>query len=803
APTVSPNDHHDASPPLRGLPPSSGGHREEDDEGVLPHPAVVPGAADSVVQATQPPPQIPGTATNFDGVGNGFTGPQGTFAVDAAPPDTNGDVGPNNYVQIVNTDLAVWNKTGTVVLGPLPVNTLWSGFGGLCQADNDGDPTVKYDRIADRWVISQFAVTGANGKNQPFLQCVAVSQTGDPTGAYNRYSFAYSSFPDYPKLAVWPDAYYETFNFFNAAGTAFAGGVACAYDRARMLAGLTATQQCFNVGLVYGGLLPSDLDGARLPPAGSPDYVVALGATNTQLATWKFHVDWAAPASSTLSGPTALATSAYTLPCGGSGGACVPQPGTAQRLDTLGDRLMYRLAYRNFGDHESLVVNNTVTAGSSIGLRWYELRVVAGKLAVFQQGTYAPDASSRWMGSIAQDQLGDMALGYSVSSSTIHPAIAYTGRLATDPAGQMTQGEAMVIAGAGAQISGLDRWGDYSSMAVDPVDDCTFWYTNEYIPADGSFNWKTRIGSFKFPGCGGAVTNDFSIAASPASASAVQGSSATFSVTTAVTSGIGQAVSLAASGLPAGASATFNPASVTAGGGSTLTIATSGTTPTGVSTLTITGIEGTATHSATVSLTVTAPASNDFSISASPTALSLATGTSGSTAIRTSVTAGSAATVALTVSGVPSGATATLSPTSVTAGGSASLAVNAGTAAVGTYTLIVTGVEGSATHSATVSLTVFIPAAAPGSPVLGAITGSPKGIQLSWTVPASNGSPISAYRIYRGKTSGSEVFLVRVVGSTAYRDTNLVSKGVYFYRVSAVNGVGEGSLSNEASATAR
>jgi hypothetical protein len=567
APTISPNDHHDASPPIRDLPPAIGGsQRDEQDEGVLPHPATVPGATDGVVQATLPALLIPATATNFDGVGNGFSGPQGTFTVNSAPPDTNGDVGPSDYVQIVNTDLAVFSKTGTVLFGPVPINTLWSGFGGLCQSDNNGDPTVKYDRIADRWIISQFAVTGANGSSTPFLQCVAVSQTGDPTGAYFRYSFPYTFFPDYPKLGVWPDAYYETFNAFNAAGTSFLGGIACAYDRTKMLAGLAATQQCFNVGTTFGGLLPSDLDGSRQPPAGSPNYVVALGATNTQLATWKFHVDWTTPASSTLAGPTALATSAYTLPCGGTGGTCVPQSGTTQKLDTLGDRLMYRLAYRNFGDHESLVVNHSVTAGTGIGVRWYELRTTAGTLSLFQQGTYAPDASYRWMGSIAQDQAGNMGLGFSTSSSTLHPAIAYTGRLAGDAAGVMTQGEATIIAGAGSQTGGLTRWGDYSAMAVDPSDGCTFWFTSEYIPANGSFNWKTRIASFKFPGCGAAVASDFSIAASPATLSVVQGGSGSSTISTAVTSGSAGTVGLVVSGAPTGATATLSPMSVMADG---------------------------------------------------------------------------------------------------------------------------------------------------------------------------------------------------------------------------------------------
>ena len=498
--------YHDASPPLRVIPAARRQPpRQEQDEAVLPHPATVPGANDPVVQSSLSAPLVPATATNWDGVGAGFSGPQGSFAVQAAPPDTNGAVGPNHYVQLVNTDLAIFNKTGTVLYGPVPINTLWSGFGGLCQNDNDGDPTVRYDRLAGRWIISQFAVTGANGSGVPYLQCVAVSQTGDPTGAYNRYAFGYSAFPDYPKLGVWPDAYYTTFNLFN--GNTFTGGLVCAYDRTAMLNGQAATQQCFNVGGTYGGLLPADLDSATAPPAGAPNYVVALGAAANQLELWKFHVDWSTPANSTLA-PYTVTTAAYTLPCpGGTGGTCVPQAGTGQQLDTLGDRLMYRLAYRNFGDHESLVVDHSVAVGASgVGIRWYEIRLPGGAPSVYQQGTYAPDSSFRWLGSIAQDGAGNLALGFSIASSSLSPQIRYTGRLAGDALGQLTQGEATIIAGGGSQTSNLSRWGDYSSMDIDPTDDCTFWYTTEYIPSNGTFNWRTRIASFQFPSCASAPT---------------------------------------------------------------------------------------------------------------------------------------------------------------------------------------------------------------------------------------------------------------------------------------------------------
>lgn len=703
--------HQDLSAPLlamRPLPKNVGpgglepGQREHG-EGNLPHPSVVSGARDTVIQSTAPALAAPATSTNFAGVGNGFIGPQGTFTVNAAPPDTNGDVGPNHYVQVVNTDFAVFSKTGTVVYGPQPINTLWSGFGGGCQTNNDGDPVVKYDSIADRWVITQFSVS-----TTPYLECVAVSQTGDPTGAYYRYSFDYNSdFPDYPKIAVWPDAYYISFNIF-ANGSAFSGSRVCAYDRTKMLTGAAATQECFNTTTTYGGLLPSDVDGSRLPPAGSPDYVVGLGSVNTTLAYWKFHADFATPSNATFTGPTEMTVPPYTLPCGGSGGTCVPQSGTTQTLDTLGDRLMQPLVYRNFGDHEAMVVTHSVTAGSSTGIRWYELRPDANRnLSLFQSGTYAPDSSYRWMGSAAFDGSGDIALGMSASSSTIHPAIRYTGRLASDTLGTMTQGEGSIIEGAGSQTgSRLSRWGDYSSMSVDPSDDCTFWYTTEYIPSNGAFNWSTRIASFKFPSCG-QTASDFSISATPASVSVSPGASVSTTIATAVTSGSAQAVSLSASGLPSGVTASFSPSSVTAGGSSTLTFTASASAAAGTTTVTVTGTGTSATHSTTVSLTVSPAVVNDFSISVLPTSVSLDPGTSTTTTVSTAVTSGSASTISLSVSGLPSGVSGSFSPASVTAGGSSTLTITASaSASPGSATATVTGTSTSATHGASLGVTV-------------------------------------------------------------------------------------------------
>ena len=593
---------HDTSSALRDIPPAAAQTKPSDepvarDQFLPQHPSA--GTPDQVAQRSVTR-AAPVPLLNFNGVGAGFSGPSGAFSVHSAPPDTNSAVGPNHVVEIVNSSFAVFNKSGSPVYGPVQSNTLWSGFGGGCETNNDGDATVRYDTRADRWIVTQFSVS-----TTPYLECFAVSQTGDPTGAWNRYAFSFASFPDYPKVGVWPDAFYATYNLFGTDGTTFLGAEVCAMDRTSMLQGLPATQQCFTTSSSFGGLLPADLDGTTPPPAGAPNILLALGTTSTTLDYWKFHVDFSTPANSTFTGPTPLTVASYSSACGG--GTCIPQAGTSQQLDSLADRLMFRLAYRNFGDHESLVTSNAVTAGSSVGVRWYELRLPGGTPTVFQQGTYAPDANFRWMSSAAMDQSGDIGLGFSLSGTNVHPAVHYAGRLASDPAGQMSQGEGSFVDGAGSQSGGrgLTRWGDYSSMSVDPSDGCSFWYSNEYLPTTGEFNWATRIGSFKFPSCGAAPANDFSLSASPASVTVAAGSSGSSTMSTAVTMGSGQTVTLSAAGLPTGATASFSPSSVTAGGSSTLTISTTPSTPAGTYPVTITGTGSSATHTASLSVIVT------------------------------------------------------------------------------------------------------------------------------------------------------------------------------------------------------
>jgi hypothetical protein len=445
-------------------------------------------------RAGVPPRPLAPAATigrNFDGLGNGTPG----FTVSSAPPDTHGAVGSTQYVQIVNgSAFAVYNKsTGALVMGPTSTNSLWAGFGGKCQTANDGDPIVNFDAAAQRWVITQFAVSP---RAAPFFECVAVSQTADATGGYFRYAFSYNDFPDFPKFAVHPDAYYFTFNVFNAAATAFVGARACAYDRNRMLQGLSATQQCATLAPTSDfGLLPSDPDGSSSVAPGSPNYMIAK--RSNALAMYKFKANFANPALSTFTGPQLIPVAAYTELCSATG-TCIAQPSTTNRLDALADRLSSRLSYRRYADGRvSLVTSHAV----STGLRWYEIRNPdAATPVIFQQGTYAPTTTTRWLGAMAQDKNGNFGIGYSVSSTGVRPGIRFAARAPTDPAGTLGA-ETTIIAGTGSQTGGLTRWGDYASMTVDPVDNCTFWFTSEYMKTTGSFNWNTRIASVRLAGC--------------------------------------------------------------------------------------------------------------------------------------------------------------------------------------------------------------------------------------------------------------------------------------------------------------
>lgn len=453
------------------------------------------GFRDPVIQDFQGAYQPMAPIQDFDGTSN-ING--------VAPPDTYGDVGPNHYFQVVNLSYAIYNKTGTKLLGPLSNSSVWNG---MPNNVNDGDAVILYDDQADRWLFTQFSLP--NYPNGPFYQMIAVSQTADPTGSWYRWEYSFADMPDYPKFGIWRDGYYMSGNRFASGTGAWAGVTAIAYDRVAMLAGNPTTQMVMfafpNTDEAFT-LLPADCDGP-FPAPGTPEYFTYLPLSSTDhLGMYEFHADWTTPANATLGNFLSLPVNTY-----GTGVVGIPQNGSSKLLDPITDRLMYRLQYRVFGDHSSMVTDHTVDAGSGIaGVRWYEFRNSGSGWSVYQQSTYSPDSKYRWMGSVAMDGNGNIALGYSISSSSIYPSVYYTGRLANDPLNTMTQAESVIIDGGGAQtgtFGGRNRWGDYSSMTVDPSQCGTFWYTQEYYATTSSANWQTRVASFQFPG--GTLSTDF------------------------------------------------------------------------------------------------------------------------------------------------------------------------------------------------------------------------------------------------------------------------------------------------------
>jgi len=453
--------------------------------------------------------EIPAPSVSFNGPNN---------IANVSPPDPVGDVGPNHYVAMSNLYFQIYDKAGSSVYGPAANNTLWAGFGGDCQTDNSGDPIVLHDQLTDRWLLSQFTASGPT-----YFNCVAVSTTSDPTGSYYRWAFSTGvNFPDYPKYGFWSDALYISTREF--AGASFAGVGAYAIKRSDLVAGNpTPTVLSFlvppgatpyNIG---DGLLPTDLDGVVLPPAGTPNFFVGTmdnpgpyGAPQDAITIWEFHADFVVPASSSFTLAHTLPMTAAidtVFPCSPTSRNCIPQPDTANKIDILSyrQRPLHRAAYRNFGTHQSIVTNQSVEASAGIGgIRWWEIRDPDNSPFIHQESTYAPgtgDGIHRWMGSMAADHAGNMALGYSASAATgTYPSVWYTGRLAGDPLSTLPQGEGVIHNGTGSQ-TGSGRWGDYSSMNVDPVDDCTFWYVNQYLPVTSSVGWQLRVGAFKFTQC--------------------------------------------------------------------------------------------------------------------------------------------------------------------------------------------------------------------------------------------------------------------------------------------------------------
>jgi hypothetical protein len=557
--------------------------REEEMERQRGGPAEPPrNAAGAKVEQTSPGSKAPATlVASFDGLGVGFEGPQGPSS-GRNPSDNSLAVGPDHIMQTVNTRLAVFSKkgrrfdtTGTVLYGSVPNNTVFTGFTGTCEARNNGDVVVRYDQLADRWLVvmpifrrgavrpdqpaewksggpayvappgvagqpgrssklfvpppapptppTLAAVPGAGRTGQPgqpargtqpaqaqapqeqgpYSICYALSRTSDPLGEYYRYEFLRPLFPDYPRPAIWPDGYYVP----TSTGDDVIQKHACVVDRARMLKGEAAAEQCVIIDGV-NFLNNADLDGQALPPAGAPNIMMAAGGTQldkifeaSTIDTWQFHVDWKNPAKTKVTGPAKIPVAPYHYLCDGQLTNCVPQPGTDRALDAQGDKIMSRVVYRRIGARESVVAVHSVnTAAGGGGVRWYEFVVdKRRKVTLRQQGTYAPDKFFRWMASPAMDRLGNIGIGYSFGGAPHFAGQRFAGRLPGDPPGVLTLREAVLVEGEASQ-SGTLRWEDYTTTAVDPSDDCTVWYVGDYLKKDAA-NYSSRIGSFRMPGC--------------------------------------------------------------------------------------------------------------------------------------------------------------------------------------------------------------------------------------------------------------------------------------------------------------
>jgi hypothetical protein len=650
---------------------------------------------------------------------------------------------------------------GSLVAGPFETGALWAGFPGDCPeiGGTDGRATVLFDRAAGRWVVNI-------GSYSNLLQCIAVSQTADATGSYYRYQFSYSGQGLqgllYVGIGTWPDAYYMSYDAFVSS---FIGAMACALNRSAMLTGATANQVCFQESTAAYALLPSDLDGTTAPPAGEPnfylDYDIDVFESppiwTDNLELYKFHVDWTNPANSTFTGPTSIGVAAFTPLCYeyGEPGECVPQPGTTQQLESAPDQLMFPNAYRNFGSHESLVAAQSVEAGSSGGVRWYEIQDPNGTPVVAQQSTFAPDSNYRWLPSIAMDSAGDLAVGYNISSDTVYPGIRIAGRTPSDPPSTL-EAEIDAIDGAGSQLpyctpSGCEddgSWGGTAQMSVDPVDDCTFWFTGEYMEVSGSFVWSTRIVSFKFPDCLVATTTALTLA--PASVSF--GSSGPVVMTATVSPASG-------AGTPTGTVAFFNGASQVGTAPLSGGVATFNYNPGGLAV-------------GTYSMTAAYSGDTNFSGSTSPPqtlTVTKCTTTTVLTLAPASVTFGSSGPVVMTASVTPASGTGT--PTGTVAffnganqvgtaplsGGVATFNYNPGSLAVGSYSMTAayggdTSFSGSTSPPQTLTVTMCATTTALALAPASVTFGSSGPVVMTATVsPASgSGTPTGTVAFFNG-----------------------------------------------------
>jgi hypothetical protein len=664
------------------------------------------------------------------------------------PPDENLSVGINStgtnpqtqILSVVNVSYRVFDTSGNLLVqGDLASNLFGTFSSSVCSSMDGGDPIALYDKLDQRWIVAQLAYNSTFTDNH---YCLAISQTSDATGAYDLYDIPFgSNLPDYPKLAVWSDGIYFSANIFASNGNTltFTGAQACSLPRSDVTTSPASVNFTCSPGTdatVYN-ILPADLEGRNLPPSGTgPDYFLQFEDNLTPtsgnlLRLYQLN-------GTSLDVVADLTVNTFNEACGG--GTCVPQSGTTQLLDSLGDRLMYRLSYRNYGGYQQIVANHSVQVDSSsqqTGIRWYALRSNSGgspPFTVDKESSFSPDATYyRWMGSIAQDKNGDLGLGYSTSGVTTVPGIAVTGLLnGTDT--YMEQ-EARFYNGSNQSYQGsYSRWGDYSSVSVDPTDDCTFWYTNEYVtpPVLGfDFLWQTVIGSFSFPGCtSGGAGADFSVTPSPASRTITPGGSTNYTITVTSLNGYKGPVTLSYSNCPANAICSLSPTSVTVPDGSFATATLSVTTTSSITpnsyTIPVSATDGTLTHSTSVGLTVSPPP--DFSLAAGNSPQTVTQGTAGAFGITVSPVNGFNSNVTLSVTSgcptSPSGA-CSFSPSNTISGGSGSATLNVATdttTTATTYAITISASGGGVTHTAQVSLTVnqapsgtFSISASPGS----------------------------------------------------------------------------------------
>lgn len=423
-----------------------------------------------------------------------------------APPDPNMCVGPNHIVQMVNSAHKIFDKSGNLLTGPIKFSSI------ATTAQDDGDPIVLYDHLADRWMLLQFNLPSGS---ESIIFCI--SQTPDPTGAYYVYEFpTVGVFPDYPHVGVWNNSYVITTHEFNLAGTAYLGQGFYGVDRTKMINGEPTSTLIRFQDSSEGGYLPVSLEGLKTPELTSPPTFTSFNADefggNDELWLRTMNLDFVNPAASTLSVRGTLPVAAFDGRSPSSRSA-IEQLGTSDGLDAISDRMMSRAIYRRFDNYESLVMNyavnvsgvNPTTKGTfQAAMRWYELTrpTPASAWSINQQSTYSPGTidgatgENRWMGSVGIDQRGNIAMAYSKSSSAANPSINYAERKKTDPLNTLGS-EQTFHTGTGSQTTSGNRWGDYTSMATDPTDEETQWYTNEYYTTTSGFNWKTRIGSFK------------------------------------------------------------------------------------------------------------------------------------------------------------------------------------------------------------------------------------------------------------------------------------------------------------------